>query len=152
YIAYTSDIAESFRPVAAPRLVSAGYAVSWTYVVGDVAHEGYRAFVSAREKGGDVPLAEDYRTVVVRRGLFQSLASLALPAATVHGVVRGGAWAVRGAGKGALRAYGPVGLGLATVPFLPYIFDKPVEEAVDWSVDRVVRAIERRRGGKEKEL
>ena len=24
-------------------------------------------------------------------------------------------------------------LGLAAVPFLPFIFDKPVEEAVEWS-------------------
>jgi fission process protein 1 len=28
--------------------------------------------------------------------------------------------------------YGPIGLGLAAVPALPYMFDKPVEEAVEW--------------------
>jgi fission process protein 1 len=31
-----------------------------------------------------------------------------------------------------LRSYGPIGLGLAAVPALPYLFDKPVEEAVEW--------------------
>jgi fission process protein 1 len=31
-----------------------------------------------------------------------------------------------------LRTYGPIGLGLAAVPALPYLFDKPVEEAVEW--------------------
>jgi len=29
-------------------------------------------------------------------------------------------------------AYGPIGLGLAAVPALPFLFDKPVEEAVEW--------------------
>jgi fission process protein 1 len=31
-----------------------------------------------------------------------------------------------------IRVYGPIGLGLAAVPALPYLFDKPVEEAVEW--------------------
>jgi fission process protein 1 len=32
-----------------------------------------------------------------------------------------------------IRTWGPIGLGLAAVPFLPYMFDKPVEEAVEWT-------------------
>jgi fission process protein 1 len=28
--------------------------------------------------------------------------------------------------------YGPIGLGLAAVPALPFLFDKPVEVAVEW--------------------
>ena len=31
-----------------------------------------------------------------------------------------------------LRTYGPIGLGLAAVPALPYLFDEPVEQAVEW--------------------
>lgn len=31
-----------------------------------------------------------------------------------------------------IRTFGPIGLGLAAVPALPFIFDKPVEEAVEW--------------------
>jgi mitochondrial fission process protein 1 len=31
-----------------------------------------------------------------------------------------------------IRVYGPIGLGLAAVPALPFLFDKPVEEAVEW--------------------
>ncbi|KAK4696075.1 hypothetical protein P7C71_g1785, partial [Lecanoromycetidae sp. Uapishka_2] len=59
YVAYTSDIGESFRPLAHPWLVKGAYGVSWAYLVGD--------------------------------------------------------------------------LGLAAVPFLPFMFDKPIEEAVEWS-------------------
>lgn len=50
YVAYTSDIGEAFRPVVPPMLVTAGYAVSWAYLIGDVGYEGYKAkFV--REEG-----------------------------------------------------------------------------------------------------
>jgi mitochondrial fission process protein 1 len=31
-----------------------------------------------------------------------------------------------------IRRFGPIGLGLATVPALPYLFDKPVETAVEY--------------------
>jgi hypothetical protein len=46
YVAYTSDIGESFRPVAHPNLVRAAYGISWAYIAGDVAHEGYKAYCS----------------------------------------------------------------------------------------------------------
>lgn len=35
YVAYTSDIGEAFRPVVPPSVVTAGYAVSWAYLIGD---------------------------------------------------------------------------------------------------------------------
>lgn len=46
YVAYTSDIGESFRPVAHPNWVRAAYGVSWAYLIGDVSHEGYKAYCS----------------------------------------------------------------------------------------------------------
>ena len=39
---------------------------------------------------------------------------------------------MKGAKNTKIRVYGPIGLGLAAVPALPYLFDKPVEEAVEW--------------------
>ncbi|KAJ9635867.1 hypothetical protein H2199_008220 [Coniosporium tulheliwenetii] len=45
YVAYTSDIGESFRPVAHPYLVKGAYGISWAYLAGDVAHEGYKAYL-----------------------------------------------------------------------------------------------------------
>ena len=32
-----------------------------------------------------------------------------------------------------VRVWAPIGLGLAAVPALPFMFDKPVEEAVEWT-------------------
>ncbi|TAQ87125.1 hypothetical protein B7494_g4547 [Chlorociboria aeruginascens] len=165
YVAYTSDIGESFRPVAHPNLVRAAYGVSWAYLVGDVAHEGYKAYCSnqrtlhpelpreasqehyndaltdlktaANEAGvsitpGTVAPLNDYRTVMAQRAIFQGVASMGLPAFTIHSIVRYSGRALKNSKNVRLRTYGPIGLGLAAVPALPFLFDKPVEEAVEW--------------------
>ncbi|KAK4200386.1 mitochondrial 18 KDa protein-domain-containing protein [Triangularia verruculosa] len=168
YVAYTSDIGESFRPVAHPNLVRAAYGISWVYILGDVSYEGYKAYwhnqrllnpaieLSSHQKkllgveathdatsavkpslavttpGAAVSPLEDYRTVMLQRGIFQSLASMGLPAFTIHSVVRYSGRAMKDVKNQTLRTWGPIGLGLAVVPFLPRIFDKPVENAVEW--------------------
>lgn len=196
YVAYTSDIGESFRPIAHPYLVKGAYGISWLYLTGDVAHEGYKAYVrnqkvlhpekyvdsptqiNADEKedrdmaatgratgvvegvkkmarnatsaegvkyggkesvvtGGEVvpgriPAIEDYRAVMAQRAIFQAVASMGLPAFTIHSIVRYSGRALKDAKNKTLRTWGPIGLGLAAVPFLPYMFDEPVEHATEW--------------------
>ncbi|KAK2605806.1 hypothetical protein QQS21_003760 [Conoideocrella luteorostrata] len=158
YVAYTSDIGESFRPVAHPKVVRAAYGISWLYILGDVSHEGYRAYwhnqrvlnprlrltphqekftglpaeSSSNLEPGVVSPLEDWRTVMVQRGIFQSLASMGLPAFTIHSVVRYSGRALRNVKNPTIRTWGPIGLGLSVVPFLPRLFDEPVENAVEW--------------------
>ncbi|KAH7319859.1 mitochondrial 18 KDa protein-domain-containing protein [Stachybotrys elegans] len=158
YVAYTSDIGESFRPVAHPNLVRAAYGISWLYILGDVSHEGYRAYwhnqrvrnpkleltphqekvtglpaIETRSlQPGTVPPLEDWRTVMVQRAIFQSVASMGLPAFTIHSMVRYSGQAMKNVKNKRLRTWGPIGLGLAVVPFLPTLFDEPVENAVEW--------------------
>jgi mitochondrial fission process protein 1 len=165
YVAYTSDIGESFRPVASPNLVRAAYGISWAYLVGDVAHEGYKAYCSnqrilhpelpreATQKHyndaktdltstavsselvparGTVTRLEDYRTVMAQRALFQGIASMGLPAFTIHSIVRYSSKAMKGVKNVRIRTWGPIGLGLAAVPALPFLFDEPVEKGVEW--------------------
>ena len=159
YVAYTSEIGESFRPVAHPRLVTAAYGISWAYILGDVGYEGYKAYLQNQRKlfhktgsepwrdgsavfdaktpgsGGEArgitPL-EDYRTVIAQRGIFQALASMGLPALTIHSTVKYTGKALKNVKNQRLRTWGPVGLGLGIVPFLPSLFDHPVESAVEW--------------------
>lgn len=181
YVAYTSDVGESFRPVAHPWLVRGAYGISWTYILGDVSYEGYKAYLhnqhvlnptrqfTERQKrlvgvddisdpferstvkaksgsGGDaaavapeaeikpgvVTPLEDYRVVMLQRGIFQSIASMGLPAFTIHSVVRYSGRALKDVKNKTIRTWGPIGLGLAVVPFLPTLFDKPVENAVEF--------------------
>ncbi|KAB5576405.1 mitochondrial 18 KDa protein-domain-containing protein [Coniochaeta sp. 2T2.1] len=140
-------------------MVRAAYGISWAYILGDVSYEGYKAYwhnqrvlnpsvqlpdeakrltglsevpVGAVVAPGTVPPLEDYRVVMVQRGIFQSLASMGLPALTIHSVVRYSGRALKNAKNTTIRTYGPIGLGLAVVPFLPALFDKPVENAVEF--------------------
>lgn len=83
-------------------------------------------------KPGVVTPLEDYRTVMLQRGIFQAIASMGLPAFTIHSLVRYSGRALKDVKNVKLRTYGPIGLGLAAVPMLPYMFDEPVEKAVEW--------------------
>ncbi|KAI0347472.1 hypothetical protein BDW22DRAFT_1351917 [Trametopsis cervina] len=133
YIAYTSDVGEAFRPVVPPALVSAAYGISWLYLGGDVGYESYKAY-----RRGPTPLeaanfSEPTRVgmVAVKRAVFQSVASMALPAFTIHTAVRQAKRAFTNAQNKTLRMWGPTATGLAIVPILPYLFDKPVEHVTD---------------------
>lgn len=204
YVAYTSDIGESFRPIAHPYLVKGAYGVSWAYLVGDVANEGWKAYVrnqavrnpalvqelreeargevggegvteelvkgavkgvgqkspgvqeGVERKGQGIPLVDDYRVVMLQRGIFQSVASMGLPAFTIHSIVKYSGKLLKDAKNTRIRSYGPIGLGLAAVPALPFMFDRPVEEGLEWVFHRALggRIVgEGARGGrKEKEL
>ena len=152
YVAYTSDIGESFRPVAHPWLVRSAYGISWTYLIGDVAHEGYKAYLRNRRvlappceaykdasdlthdkiakgmvtgnisgslTGGDtlmpwpttqVPLAEDYRMVMAQRAVFQSIASMGLPAFTIHSVVKYSGRMLKNSRSVFFRTWTPIGV------------------------------------------
>jgi fission process protein 1 len=41
YLAYSSDVGESFRPILHPKLVTASYGLSWAYVIGECAYLTY---------------------------------------------------------------------------------------------------------------
>ena len=138
YVAYTSDIGESFRPVAHPWLVRGAYGISWAYLIGDVSLEGYKAYqrnqrilapstglykdatgmsapdgseASAVLSGSaHIPAIEDYRTVMAQRAVFQSIASMGLPAFTIHSIVKYSGKAMRNVKNSTLRTWGPIGV------------------------------------------
>lgn len=166
YVAYTSDIGESFRPVAHPWLVRGAYGISWAYLIGDVSHEGYKAYLRNRQAlippgeaykdashipqdqiirgmatgniGGplkglmskdqdekdtltpwpttQISLAEDYRMVMAKRAVFQSIASMGLPAFTIHSVVKYSGRMMKGAKSTFMRTWVPIGVCPSTPP------------------------------------
>lgn len=156
YVAYTSDIGESFRPAVSPALVKAGYGVSWAYILGDVSFVAWKARL--RQQGqyaphlrpwDDLPPVDeeakalaahnmDWKLVALKRGLFQSIASMGLPAFTIHTTVKQATkYADKNIKNALVRQWGPIGLGLAIVPALPYLFDEPVEHVMDYMFDEV---------------
>lgn len=149
YLAYTSDFAESFRPVVPGWLVTAGYGVSWLYVTGDVSYQAVNSYHAekawiAKKRAGELTAEEeasppvDWRALTARRAVFQSLASMALPAFTIHSIVKLGIKAFAKSPNPTLKNWGPVALGLGAIPALPYMFDEPVEHVVDSAFDYMV--------------
>ena len=152
YVAYTSDIGESFRPVAHPFLVRGAYAVSWAYLIGDVSHEGYKAYqrnqhtlapstqayqnatgmsapagseasaVIGGSAANKIPLIDDWRVVVAQRSVFQSIASMGLPAFTIHSIVRYSGRAMKNVKNVTLRSWGPIGVSASL-----YMFDISID-------------------------
>ena len=116
--------------------------------------------MDGRPEVGHVPAIEDFRSVMVQRAVFQSVASMGLPAFTIHSIVKYSGKALKDAKNKSIRTYGPIGvcllsstqtldvsdrnpkqLGLAAVPFLPFLFDKPVEEAVEWTFHKTFQTL-----------
>ncbi|KAJ7095108.1 mitochondrial 18 KDa protein-domain-containing protein [Mycena belliarum] len=133
YIAYTSDVGEAFRPVVPPWVVTAAYGVSWLYLTGDVSYESYKAHRQGPSPFEAAHFSEPVRIgmAAVERATFQSIASMALPAFTIHTAVKQAKKAFDKANNPRLRAWGPTVTGLAIVPVLPYLFDHPVEHVTE---------------------
>ncbi|GAA99527.1 uncharacterized protein L969DRAFT_93985 [Mixia osmundae IAM 14324] len=155
YLAYTSDVGEAFRPVVNPTAVRAAYGISWMYLVGDVAYEGFRA-TKEREARAEKRTALDRLTGrgiedlsastevglrVVKRATFQATASMLFPALTIHTTVKQSGRLFKNAKSPRVRAWGPTVLGLAVVPALPYIFDEPVEHGVDFIFNKIEKIV-----------
>lgn len=155
YFAYTSDVGEAFRPVVSPRVVQACYGISWAYVLGDVGFETYKASRRGPTLEEAQHFSEHTRLAMIacKRGIFQGVASMGLPALTIHTVVRYSARAFVRSANPRVKMWGPTITGLSIVPVLPYMFDKPVEHATDaafeWIEHRIANASS---GGGKKEL
>ena len=63
-------------------------------------------------QGGHVPMIEDYRAVMAQRAVFQSVASMGLPAFTIHSIVRYSGRALKDAKNARVRTWGPIGVCL----------------------------------------
>ena len=57
-----------------------------------------------------VPAIEDYRSVMVQRAIFQGIASMGLPAFTIHSIVKYSGKALKDAKNTRIRTYGPIGV------------------------------------------
>ena len=60
---------------------------------------------------------------------------MALPAFTIHSIVRYSAPLFAKAKSTRIRAAGPTVAGLLFVPALPFLFDEPVEHVIDFAFD-----------------
>lgn len=126
-MAYASEVGESFRPLFPLWTVRTLYGVSWAYVILDTAVKTYEA----KDLG-----KESMMYTAVDMSIFHSVASMALPAFTIHTIVHQSSKIIqktRAVEK--LKRFGPVGLGLASIPFII----QPIDHGVEWIMDNTIR-------------
>jgi len=135
YLAYTSDVGEAFRPVVNPKVVTTAYGVSIAYVVGDVAYEGWKGHLQAKGDPNDNLVIA---LKVARRAAFQGTASMLFPALTIHSAVRySKKFIFSKMANPRFHSLGPTAVGLGIIPFLPTLFDEPVEHIVNKTFDQI---------------
>lgn len=127
FLGYSSDVGESARPLLDPRWVKFFYGITWAYVFSDVGFNMYKDI----EQGKDEATAARTGVKVLA---FQSIASVALPTVIIHTAVHQSQKLFASA-PGRLKVIGPVLVGFAILPILPYI-DEPAEEIIDHCFDK----------------
>ena len=95
------------------------------------------------EEPGHVPAIEDFRSVMVQRAIFQSVASMGLPAFTIHSIVRYSGRALKDAKNRTIRTYGPIGVRRS-----PLLLIRTCTHAVKSSIRDSFRLTPSRLGGK----
>ena len=64
--------------------------------------------------------------VAVKRSVFQGVASMALPAFTIHTAVKQAGRQFAKSSNMTAKRWGPTVVGISLVPALPFLFDEPV--------------------------
>ena len=125
YLAYSSDVGESFRPVLPSQAVLATYGIAIGYVICDISYHVYQE----TKLPEDIDGGKDIARCFVHNTVFQLIASLALPAFIIHSGVHQAQRTFKKLGR--YTKWGPTVVGLAMIPFLPGCVDYPAEVAID---------------------
>ena len=127
-MAYASELGESTRPIVSPFFVKFLYGVSWAYVFIDTGVKTYSVKDQGREKMAYYALDTS---------IWHSLASMALPAFTIHTIVHYSSSLLKKFVKPTSRIgrFGPTAIGLASIPFIIH----PLDHMTDWAMDRTLR-------------
>ncbi|KAI8904453.1 mitochondrial 18kDa protein [Gorgonomyces haynaldii] len=135
YLAFTSDVGEAVRPVVPLGIVNLAYGISFAYVGADVAY--HTAWT--RDKTSHLSNSQELVTrQFLERSVFQGLASLFLPAVTIHTLVDQTAKILKRQTRNAsVLRWGPSLTGLAFLPLLPTLLDEPTEYVVETVFDKL---------------
>lgn len=142
YAGYANEIGESFR-YQFPRLVVPTYAVAFGYCLADATSTGYGAYVRSQQDEHAADHSKDLRhaaTGAFDTLLWQSLASVMIPGATINLIVKAARFAVPRSPL-ALPAmavrWAPTAAGLGSIPLIIH----PIDSGVDYLLDNTTRQL-----------
>jgi len=127
FIAYTSDIGESARPVMPSWFVNGCYGLTFLYVAVAVGHHTQEANTAGASQS--MVLRSFVHTTT-----FELIASVAMPSLIIHQAVHFAQHHAHRLPAGPVARWAPTAVGLCCIPFLPYL-DPPAEMAIDAAFD-----------------
>ena len=133
YVAYSSDVGESMRPVLKPWMVNATYGVAVGYVFYDAGSDVRRKQLAGHDT--DVLVATGAYKLT-----FHAICSLAIPAVLIHTAVHKSHTLFSAEAFAAFPRvvkFGPTAVGLGLIPLMPFI-DEPAEHVLDAAFDAVL--------------
>lgn len=144
YLGYANEVGESFR-YQYPKLVGPSYILAFGYVFADAMNSGYVAYqkdnrtTERMSPSASVPLTSIVSTVDTL--IWQTLASVLIPGATINGIVRVARFAVSrtpAAIPVTISTWGPTAVGLGSIPVIIH----PIDHGVDIFMDSTYRRID----------
>lgn len=130
-LAYASEVGESARPIISRHMVLSLYGLSIGYVLLDTFYKS----IAVREHGiGKTAL------FAMDLAIWHSLASMALPAFTIHSIVKFSGKLMKNTNianpASRLFMFGPTLIGLASIPFIIHPIDHFTDLAMNNSLRR----------------
>jgi fission process protein 1 len=140
YAGYCNEVGEAFR-YQFPKLVRPSYVVSFGYVLADAVTTGNRTYQRLRYTSDYANHDTVHATVDVL--LWQSLASVFIPGATIHVLVKATKFLLNQHVRLApLAVWGPTVVGLGAIPFIVEPIDHGVDRAMDNSIRKIWPAVD----------
>jgi Mitochondrial carrier protein/Mitochondrial 18 KDa protein (MTP18) len=131
YMGYANEVGESFR-YQFPRFVVPSYILSFGYCFADAVTSGRKAYSASSQSTSSALLAATDTL------LWQSLASVMIPGATINSIVKVSRFAVQSIPKplpAPLATWIPTAVGLGSIPLIVH----PIDQGVDWFMENTFR-------------
>jgi mitochondrial fission process protein 1 len=157
YLGYANEVGESFR-YQFPHFVRPSYALAFGYCLADAASSGWHVYSSPNEteshnnnNNNNNNTARTYETALAATAdtlLWQCLASVMIPGATINAIVKATRLTVMAVAASASAPRSPLGaavvvakewtptlMGLGSIPFIIH----PIDASVDYALDNTTR-------------
>eukprot|EP00527_Entomoneis_sp_CCMP2396_P000207 CAMPEP_0198139240 /NCGR_PEP_ID=MMETSP1443-20131203/2590_1 /TAXON_ID=186043 /ORGANISM="Entomoneis sp., Strain CCMP2396" /LENGTH=179 /DNA_ID=CAMNT_0043801317 /DNA_START=236 /DNA_END=775 /DNA_ORIENTATION=- len=143
YLGYANEVGESFR-YQFPRFVTPSYVIAFGYCAADSISKGYSTWTANPEAvaAEDSTRIHDTARATLDTLMWQSLASVAIPGATINTIVKASRWAIRRSSPMVVLPalaieWIPTAMGLGSIPLII----RPIDEGVDYLMDHTARKI-----------
>jgi mitochondrial fission process protein 1 len=139
YAGYANEVGESFR-YQFPRMVLPSYAVAFGYCFADSATTAYKTWQKFPNEPKHSQYSREAKTSLDAGDvlLWQSLASVIIPGATINLLVKASRFAVARSPvvlAAAIKEWLPTAVGLGSIPFIIH----PIDHAIDVMLDNTTR-------------